>query len=163
MLKQRQCEIFPHKSDRSVRKQEISDIHFDSVPVSSCKNTDLDIDFAGLITKNDEINNSLNNCLGTRQPVIQINSAKSNNSGNGVKCYRSKSVSPSRLTVPHPFKMTLREEKEHTMNELFNDHQHLLENDKELDDEIKVSTTHSIPLTSRIPLYNRIVAEKAHK
>lgn len=55
-----------------------------------------------------------------------------------------------------------REEKEHTMNELFNDH-HFFDNDKELDDEIKVSTTHSIPLTSRIPLYDRIVAEKAHK
>lgn len=108
MLKQRQCEIFPQKSDHSVRKQEISEIHFDSVPVSSCKNTDLDIDFAGLITKNDEINNSLNNCLGTKQPVIQISKAKSHNSGNGAKCYRSKSVSPSRLTVPHPFKMTLR-------------------------------------------------------
>lgn len=106
MLKQRQCEIFPHKSDRLALKHEISDIQCDSVPVSSCKNTDLDIDFAGLITKNDEINNSLNNCLGNK-PVIQISSAKSH-SGNGAKCYRSKSVSPSRLTVPHPFKMTLR-------------------------------------------------------
>lgn len=180
MLKQRQCEIFPHKSDRSVHKQDISEIQFDSVPVSGCKNTDFDIDFVGLITKNDEINNSLNSCLGNK-PVIQISSAKSN-SGNGVKCYRSKSVSPSRLTVPHPFKMTLRyvpsilyssvkiakvccfskrEEKEHTMNELFNGHQHFV--NKEPDDELKVSTTHSIPLTSRIPLYDRIVAEKAHK
>lgn len=106
MLKQRQCEIFPHKSDRSVRKQEVPDIHCDSVPVSDCKNTDLDIDFAGLITRNDEINYNLNNYLGNK-PVIQVSSAKSN-SGNGVKCYRSKSVSPSRVTVPHPFKMTLR-------------------------------------------------------
>lgn len=104
MLKQRQCEIFPHKIDRS--KPEISDIQFDSVPVSSCKNTDLDIDFAGLITKNDEINNSLHNCLGNK-PVIQISSAKSG-SGNGIKGFRSKSVSPSRLTVPHPFQMTVR-------------------------------------------------------
>ncbi len=106
MLKQRQCEIFPHKSDRSVRKPDTSDVQCDSVPVSSCKNTDLDIDFAGLITKNDEINNSLNNCLGNK-PVTQISSAK-RNSVNGMKCYRSKSVSPSRLTVPHPFKMTVR-------------------------------------------------------
>lgn len=106
MLKQRQCEIFPHKSDHSPHKHEFSENHCDSVPVSSGKNTDLDIDFAGLITKNDEINNSLNNCLGNK-PVIQISSAKSY-SRNDVKCYRSKSVSPSRLTVPHPFKMTLR-------------------------------------------------------
>lgn len=49
------------------------------------------------------------------------------------------------------------------MNELFNDQKHSLDNDKELEDEIKVSSTHSIPLTSRIPLYDRIVAEKAHK
>lgn len=107
MLKQRQCEIFPTKIDRSVHKQEIPEIQCDSVPVSSCKNTDLDIDFAGLLNKNDEINNSINTCLGNK-PVIRINSAKSNSYGNGVKCFRSKSVSPSRLTVPQPFKMTQR-------------------------------------------------------
>lgn len=50
------------------------------------------------------------------------------------------------------------------MNELLNDHQHFIDTrDKELDDEVKVPTTHSIPLTSRIPLYDRIVAERAHK
>ncbi|KAJ6640193.1 Protein FAM161A [Pseudolycoriella hygida] len=161
MLKQRQCEIFPHKSDRQVLKQDIPEIQCESVPASSCKNTDFDIDFAGLLTKNDEINNSLNNCLGNK-PVIRINSAKSS-SGSGGKCYRSKSVSPSRLTVPQPFKMTLREEKEQKLNELLTDHQQLLDNDKDLTDEIKISTTHDIPLSSRIPLYDRIVAEKAHK
>lgn len=106
MLKQRQCEIFPHKSEHR-SKAEISDIQFDSVRVSSCKNTDLDIDFAGLVTKNDEINNSLQNCFLGNKPVIQISSAKSA-SGNDTKCYRSKSVSPSRLTVPQPFQMTVR-------------------------------------------------------
>lgn len=52
-----------------------------------------------------------------------------------------------------------REEREHTINDL----QQFFDNDKELCDEGKLSTTHSIPLTSRIPLYDRILAEKAHK
>lgn len=108
MLKQRQCELFPDKSDCSARKWNTSDNQYDSVSVSSRKNTDFNIDFAGLLTKNDELNKSLNKCLGSSKPVIQINSAKSNYGNVGVKPYRSKSVSPSRLTVPQPFKMTLR-------------------------------------------------------
>lgn len=47
----------------------------------------------------------------------------------------------------------------HTMS----DPQHLFDNDKEFYDEGKLSTNHSIPLTSRIPIYDRILAEKAHK
>lgn len=107
MLKQRQCEIFPKKELHSKPKQIPPEIQCDSIPVSSCKNSDLDIDFAGLLTKNDEINNSMNNLLGDK-PVVQVNSARINGDESGLKCYRSKSVSPSRLSVPHPFKMTMR-------------------------------------------------------